>query len=65
MESRLIWNSVAQAINCGDFETANREKSKLENSQRNLRKQEKEQGIEWKRKNFAWIEQDPVVESLV
>lgn len=55
LESRKAWEKVAAAINKGDFDEINREKSKIENEQRELRKQEGAKGEEWKRKWFKQV----------
>jgi hypothetical protein len=52
-DSRTLWFGVAQALKEQDFETASKLKSEIENAQRRLRKEEKEQGRVWERKYFV------------
>lgn len=54
-ESRRAWRDVAQAIERGDMEATSIAKSKIENAQRELRRKEKEAGIEWERRFFKRI----------
>lgn len=74
-ESRKLWELVSQGIREGDYETASREKSKIEvggtqsshlvcspvfqNDQRQRRKDEVAAGTTWKLKHFAKLESDP------
>jgi hypothetical protein len=64
MESRRAWHKVAEAIKEGDMETTQREKSIIENEQRELRKKEQEEGREWERKYFKRVETDAEFEKL-
>lgn len=64
-ESRRKWYKVAQALAAGDYELVSQEKSKIENEQRQMRKDEKEKGIEWQRKYFQWNTNDMQVKELV
>ena len=64
LESRKAWCKVAQAILVGDMDTTSREKSLIENRQRELRKVEKEEGREWQRIFFSRTETFPVFEAL-
>jgi len=59
METRRLWNEVAKGIRTGDFELASREKSKIENAERQKRKDEAEAGTPWKLRHFVHIENDP------
>ncbi|KAH9948481.1 Oxysterol-binding protein [Amylocystis lapponica] len=63
-ESRRLWRWVAKGIREGDFETASREKSKIENEQRQRRRDEQAAGTSWELKHFDHIESDPVYERL-
>jgi len=64
-ESRRVWAKVAEAIKKGDMEVVGREKSIIENQQRELRKKEKESGKDWPRKYFARLDgDDPVFAGL-
>jgi hypothetical protein len=64
MESRRAWQKVALAIHKGDMDEVGREKGLIENSQRDLRKAEKEENREWARKYFARQKEDEVYERL-
>ncbi|KAH9834466.1 Oxysterol-binding protein [Rhodofomes roseus] len=63
-ESRRLWRWVAKGIRDGDFETASREKSKIENEQRQRRKDEAAAGTTWQLKYFDHIDSDPTYERL-
>ncbi|KAK9493635.1 hypothetical protein V1508DRAFT_461205 [Lipomyces doorenjongii] len=57
-ESRRAWEKVAAAVQIMDYDTIHVEKSKIENQQRELRKKEKEEGVEWQRRYFELIEDE-------
>ncbi|KAG6837768.1 hypothetical protein H0H93_001695 [Arthromyces matolae] len=61
-ETRNLWGQVAKGIREGDFETASREKSRIENEQRQRRKDEAAAGTTWPLKHFTPVESDPVYE---
>ncbi|KAK7443572.1 Oxysterol-binding protein 4 [Stygiomarasmius scandens] len=63
-ETRKLWSLVAKGIREGDFETASKEKSKIENEQRQRRKDEAAAGTTWQLKHFTHIDSDPVYERL-
>ncbi|KAH9887076.1 Oxysterol-binding protein [Cubamyces lactineus] len=63
-ESRKLWQHVARGIREGDYELASREKSKIENDQRQRRRDEQAAGTRWQLKHFEHIESDPVYERL-
>lgn len=63
-ETRKLWKLVAKGIREGDFETASREKSKIENEQRQRRKDEAAAGTTWQLKHFTHIEHDDIYERL-
>lgn len=63
-ESRRLWRWVAKGIRDGDFETASREKSKIENEQRQRRRDEQAAGTSWALKHFDHIDSDPIFEHL-
>ncbi|KAH3673771.1 hypothetical protein WICPIJ_009651 [Wickerhamomyces pijperi] len=52
LESRKAWNSVAQAIKSGNYDLIHKEKSELENAQREMRRQEQENNIRWDTRFF-------------
>ena len=58
LESRRAWRAVAEAIRAGDMERTQREKSAIENRQRELRRREQEEGREWARQYFARAARD-------
>ncbi|XMA07335.1 hypothetical protein WAI453_000126 [Rhynchosporium graminicola] len=64
LESRRAWRHVVDGIEKGDIFTVGHEKSKLENEQRDLRKQEKAEGREFQRRYFSMMEEDHVAEKL-
>ncbi|KAK0497733.1 hypothetical protein EDD18DRAFT_1104270 [Armillaria luteobubalina] len=63
-ETRKLWNLVAKGIREGDFDLASREKSKIENDQRQRRKDEATAETTWKLKHFEHIDDDPIYERL-
>lgn len=63
-ETRRAWHNVAEAITRGDMDTTSIEKSKIENSQRELRKKEQAEGREWERKFFSRVPSDPIFDRL-
>ncbi|KAF8890646.1 hypothetical protein BD779DRAFT_239667 [Infundibulicybe gibba] len=63
-ETRKLWAAVAKGIREGDFETASKEKGRIENEQRQRRKDEAAAGTTWPMKHFKHIESDPVYERL-
>lgn len=54
LESRKAWAKVADAIRAGDYDAIHKEKSLIENAQREQRKAEKEAGVKW---NVRWFDQ--------
>lgn len=56
LESRKAWEPVADAIRKADYDLINVEKSKIENKQRELRKQEKETGNKWTTRWFDEVD---------
>jgi hypothetical protein len=64
LESRRAWKKVADAIKKGDTDTAGYEKSIIENSQRELRKKEKDEGREWERRFFSRTSEFPTFKQL-
>ncbi|RDB19675.1 Protein KES1 [Hypsizygus marmoreus] len=63
-ETRRLWRDVARGIREGDFESASREKGRIENEQRQRRKDEQAAGTTWALKHFVRVESDPVYERL-
>ncbi|KAI1383987.1 Oxysterol-binding protein [Hypoxylon trugodes] len=64
LESRRAWRHVVDAINSNDIFAVGHEKSKIENAQRALRKQEREAGKTWARRYFRHVEEDPIADRL-
>lgn len=64
-ESRKLWGAVAKGIREGDFDTASKEKSRIENEQRQRRKDEAAAGTTWELKHFKPIASDPVCTSYL
>ena len=56
-ESRRAWSNVAAGIKQGDMDAVSRAKSCIENAQRELRRVEKAEGREWKRRFFYRIDE--------
>ncbi|KAH8823858.1 oxysterol binding protein [Flagelloscypha sp. PMI_526] len=63
-ETRKLWKDVAKGIRGGDFESASVAKTKIENDQRALRKEETAKGTHWELKHFDKIASDPTYERL-
>ncbi|KAG1774741.1 hypothetical protein EV702DRAFT_1122440 [Suillus placidus] len=63
-ESRKLWFGVAKGIREGDFESAATFKGKIENEQRQRRRDESAGGTTWELKHFKHVEHDPVYERL-
>jgi len=53
LESRRAWAKVAAAIAKSDLDSVGREKSKIENAQREMRAREKAEGRIWERRYFS------------
>ena len=64
-ESNKAWQKVAEGIVKGDMDAVHVEKSKIENSQRELRRKEQAEGREWQRRFFIRSSPpDPLFEKL-
>ncbi|KAH9477070.1 Protein KES1 [Psilocybe cubensis] len=63
-ETRRLWFLVAKGIREGDFELASREKSRIENEQRQRRKDEAAEGTTWQLRHFDHQDSDPIYEQL-
>ena len=63
-ESRRAWQKVAAGIAIGDMDITGEEKTKIEEEQRLLRRQEKAEGRIWERRYFSLVENDTILESL-
>ncbi|CDO93618.1 unnamed protein product [Kluyveromyces dobzhanskii CBS 2104] len=56
LESRKAWEQVAAATKSGNFDLIHQEKTKLEEKQRELRREEESKGIDWERRWFKDID---------
>ncbi|KAM3074318.1 Oxysterol binding protein [Clarireedia jacksonii] len=63
-ESRRAWRHVSEAINENDVLRIGKEKAKIENEQREMRRREKEQGKSWQRRFFKRVSRDRLAEEL-
>lgn len=65
LESRRAWAAVAEGIAKGDMDYVGREKTKIEQAQRALRKKEQAEGRQWERRYFtALTEPDETLQRL-
>ncbi|KAF2761423.1 oxysterol binding protein-like protein [Pseudovirgaria hyperparasitica] len=64
LESRRAWQKVAAAIQKGDMDATSREKTVIEQSQRELRNKEKAEGKEWNRRFFVKTDSHATLEKL-
>ncbi|KAI1776769.1 Oxysterol-binding protein [Hypoxylon cercidicola] len=65
LESRRAWANVASGIAKGDMDYVGREKAKIENAQRAMRKKEQSEGRDWERRYFtARADPDPTLTVL-
>lgn len=62
LESRKAWKDVASAIKEGSFDKISEAKSKLENTQREKRKEEKSSGKEWQTRWFKKVDSSAIPE---
>ncbi|KIS68398.1 uncharacterized protein UMAG_11086 [Mycosarcoma maydis] len=58
MESRKVWKTVAHGIRSGDFETASKDKARIENAQRQKRKDEAAAGTPHQLERFVHLDND-------
>ncbi|EPQ30126.1 uncharacterized protein PFL1_02243 [Pseudozyma flocculosa PF-1] len=58
MESRKVWKTVANGIRTGDYDTASRDKARIENEQRNKRKDEAANGTPHQLEHFVHVDDD-------
>ncbi|TYJ55140.1 hypothetical protein B9479_004177 [Cryptococcus floricola] len=57
-ESRKLWEKVAKGIRSGNYDQAGQEKSRIENDQRQRRKEEEASNQPWQHVNFTHVESD-------
>lgn len=65
LETGRAWQHVIDSINKNDILAIGHEKSKIENAQRILRKEEAKDGRTWEKRYFTSVNHDPSVEGLV
>ncbi|EME41754.1 hypothetical protein DOTSEDRAFT_73974 [Dothistroma septosporum NZE10] len=65
LETRRAWKKVADAIAKSDMNLVSVEKTKIEEHQRALRKNEKEAGKDWNRTFFSQAKSLPIFEKLI
>ncbi|SPC67903.1 related to KES1 - Member of an oxysterol-binding protein family [Ustilago sp. UG-2017b] len=58
MESRKVWKTVANGIRTGDFDTASKDKARIENAQRQKRKDEAAAGTPHQLTYFVHVDDD-------
>lgn len=63
-ESRRAWQHVIGAVEANDWGRTDREKTKVEEAQRELRKQRQKSGEKWEPALFSTVPSDPVFEAL-
>lgn len=63
-ESRRAWRGVIESLNKGDMSGASKAKSKVEQGQRNMRRDEARKGEKWKAAFYRNESGDPVFEKL-
>jgi oxysterol-binding protein-related protein 9/10/11 len=63
-QTRNTWKDVLAALAKGDIQNIVKEKTKLEEAQRAMRKKEAAKGIKWEPKFFSSTEDDPVFRKL-
>ena len=64
LESHRAWAKVAEGIASGNMDLVGVEKTKIEEAQRELRRQEKNDGRVWQRRYFTAVENDPILAKL-
>lgn len=62
-ESRQVWNLVTQALNKQEYGEATIEKTRIEEEQRALRREELEKGVKWQPKLFRFSDESFYVSS--
>lgn len=64
-ESRKLWSKVATGIKTGQYDEAGKEKTRIENDQRQRRKDEAAAGTTWEPVHFTHLDEDPEYQKLV
>lgn len=65
MESRKVWKKVADGIKSQDYDTASKEKSRIENDQRAKRKEETSKSTPHQLEQFVYVEDDKEYADLI
>jgi oxysterol-binding protein-related protein 9/10/11 len=65
LEAKKAWGPTMEAIKRGDMDTVHAEKSKIENTQRELRRREAAEGRVWQRRYFSQVPADPLFDQLL
>ncbi|ORY23799.1 hypothetical protein BCR39DRAFT_342377 [Naematelia encephala] len=63
-ESRRFWQKVAQGIRTGNYDEAAKEKTRIENDQRQRRRDEVAEGTSWQLVHFTHVDSDPEYQKL-
>ncbi|KPI44139.1 Protein kes1 [Cyphellophora attinorum] len=63
-ETRQVWKDVRKALNKGDMQGTSSAKNIVEQGQRDMRKQEEQEGKTWQRLFFSDVGEDVVAEKL-
>jgi len=63
-ESRKLWEKVAKGIRTGNYDEAAKEKTRIENEQRQRRKDESAAGSSWELVRFRHVDSDPEYQKL-
>lgn len=56
LESRKVWKNVAEAVRAGDYDLIHKEKSLIEEAERQKRRDEQLAGISWKQRFFEQVD---------
>lgn len=65
MESRKVWAKVAEGIRKQDYDNASKEKTRIENEQRDKRKKEGEKGTPHQLEYFVHVDEDQEYAALL
>lgn len=63
-ESRRLWQNVAKGIRTGNYDEASKDKTRIENEQRQRRKDEAAGGTSWQLTRFKYVEEDEDYQKL-
>lgn len=65
MESRKVWKTVAEGIRKGDYDTASKDKTRIENEQREKRKREAQNSTPHQLEYFVHVDDDQEYAALL